>query len=1307
MASSNPIHNRDVENHKEYPGVQLDVLDLTYGVVKDKTVKRLLKNVSLSFNAGCMCALMGPSGAGKSTLLDMIADRKLYGFWSGEIYVDGLPRTDDFHLRTAYVLQDDVHIATLTVEETLYYSAWTRVIALRTPQQIQERVDTLLEMMGISHIRNSIVGDSMTKGISGGQMKRLSIALELVNLPDVIFLDEPTSGLDSSISLEVMGAVKAIIGKHRLCVSTIHQPSPEVFELFDKLVVLSAGRLIYSADTKDCVAYFTNTHMGYHYIPGENPAEFVISVGGGKELPRGYAKIRQPEDLEMLFKSSKYFQPVNVKQLKDKAAHSGGTSEEVANHMTDIRTQFRMLMSRSWVAKARDYPDLKAQLFKNVAVGLLIGIVFFGQGAISEPFYSDGVQDAEVNSVNSILFFTMMFTMVGNLQAIPYLCTQLQVYRRELASHAYYTSPYWFSQLFCTLPIQLFFHCVFVFGMYFLVQLPSDGGYFFYYLFLTFFMNTVAFYSSLWLAAQTGSEALAFSIFPLTFLFVANFSGYSITLDALPPMWVWAPYLSYGRWGFEGLMVNEWSQYDTDDADDATRSGNGDILETYSFDNFDMNDSFWILLLYMGGFAALTYYFLLPSLKKLEKVAPADMSASAAQSFVATRRTKSLAPWGDTVSEWMKESLIGDDLLHHKDKDKDEEDADTMEYVPRKTTDFFRVSTGVAPVAAGCTITFKDVDYIVTNKLDATKKSQLLTKVSGQVFPGEMCALMGASGAGKSTLLDVLAGRKNVGEITGEMLFNGHPVLRSAAYVMQDNVHIGLLTVRESIYFASELRLPEAWSRDKKDKRIAKVLDMLGLQEVANTIVGTEDVRGISGGQLKRLSIGVEIVNLPDVIFLDEPTTGLDSAIALEVMSAVRNLANQNRTIIATIHQPSRLTFELFDKVLILTAGRVCYFGGNKRDESNEAVDFFASSPWGFYYKPNSNPADYVIAVAGGFIPAQDGQPVSGQALADYYIQQTSRAANKHPGFVIDPHRDAIGTVGSPAHAHNHKENEDANVDFSEVKYNTSTYHQIKTLTHRTFIKLTRDRKATVVAFFRHVCVGLFYGSIYYQLDTGTSSDVYSNRSGIFFFSLLFMIIGHQQAIPAYMSERLVFYRERGAKAYGAFPYWVTTWILNLPMIVFNVFFYSIIAYPMVGLRPTTEHFMYFYLIMLMCSATGLFNAGFVSAISQSTQAALSYFPVVMFFAVSFSGFLIYIPQFPAWLGNWAPYISYMRYAMQGLSLNEFQDYDSLSLGDSYIDQLGYEYLTKTQCAGIMVPFIALYALMFLAALRFIDFEER
>lgn len=136
-----------------------------------------------------MCALMGPSGAGKSTLLDLVADRKLVGVWSGEILVNQHPRSPWFNRDSAYVLQDDVHIATLTVEETIKYAAWTRMPEGTPIEQRDARVRHLLEMMGLSHVKNSIVGDAMHKGISGGQLKRLSIAVEIVGLPNLIFLD--------------------------------------------------------------------------------------------------------------------------------------------------------------------------------------------------------------------------------------------------------------------------------------------------------------------------------------------------------------------------------------------------------------------------------------------------------------------------------------------------------------------------------------------------------------------------------------------------------------------------------------------------------------------------------------------------------------------------------------------------------------------------------------------------------------------------------------------------------------------------------------------------------------------------------------------------------------------------------------------------------------------------------------------------------------------------------------------------------------------------------------------------------------
>ena len=154
----------------------------------------------------------------------MIADRKTVGKWSGEIYFNSEPRPRVLSGNSyAYVLQDDFHIATLTVAETIYYAAWTRLPKNTTKEQMHERVELLLEMMGLSHVRDSFIGDALHKGISGGQQKRLSIAVEIVSLPELIFLDEPTSGLDSSISLEIMKVVRELSNQNRTTVSTIHQ----------------------------------------------------------------------------------------------------------------------------------------------------------------------------------------------------------------------------------------------------------------------------------------------------------------------------------------------------------------------------------------------------------------------------------------------------------------------------------------------------------------------------------------------------------------------------------------------------------------------------------------------------------------------------------------------------------------------------------------------------------------------------------------------------------------------------------------------------------------------------------------------------------------------------------------------------------------------------------------------------------------------------------------------------------------------------------------------------------------------------
>jgi len=205
----------------------------------------------------------------------------------------------------------------------------------------------------------------------------------------------------------------------------------------------------------------------------------------------------------------------------------------------------------------------------------------------------------------------------------------------------------------------------------------------------------------------------------------------------------------------------------------------------------------------------------------------------------------------------------------------------------------------------------------------------------------------------------------------------------------------------------------------------------------------------------------------------------------------------------------------------------------------------------------------------------------------------------------------------------------------------------------------------------------------------------------------MFMILGHQQAIPALFEDRLVFYRERGARAYGAFPYWISCWFLQVPLILLNVLVFSAIVYSMSGFTDASGCYGYFFGVLYMTSLTGLFMAQLIAALAPTSQSAISLFPVALFFSVAFAGYIVYIPQFDPWLRAWAPYGSFMRWAFQGLVLNEFADNSALPYHQIYINNLGFDTYSKEQCAPLVIIFTLIFSVLELVALKYINFEER
>lgn len=230
------------------------------------------------------------------------------------------------------------------------------------------------------------------------------------------------------------------------------------------------------------------------------------------------------------------------------------------------------------------------------------------------------------------------------------------------------------------------------------------------------------------------------------------------------------------------------------------------------------------------------------------------------------------------------------------------------------------------------TLSWSEVCYTVVKKDGPPwnrreKTLQILQDVSGIVYPGEILAIIGSSGAGKTTLMDILASRNKEGAVTGSIRVNGKApdkyFRRISGYVTQDDCLLATQTVRETLDFYAEVRLPRSVSPAQKKNRVENIIDALGLEKVRDSRIGDSAARGISGGEKKRVNVGSELITDPGILFCDEPTTGLDSFNAQSVMQHLRELANQGRTIICTIHQPRSTIFELFDKILLLSRGAV------------------------------------------------------------------------------------------------------------------------------------------------------------------------------------------------------------------------------------------------------------------------------------------------------------------------------------------------------------------------------------------------
>ncbi|KAE9588324.1 putative sulfate-transporting ATPase [Lupinus albus] len=470
-------------------------------------------------------------------------------------------------------------------------------------------------------------------------------------------------------------------------------------------------------------------------------------------------------------------------------------------------------------------------------------------------------------------------------------------------------------------------------------------------------------------------------------------------------------------------------------------------------------------------------------------------------------------------------------------------------------------------------LTWKDLTVMVT--LSNGETQNVLEGLTGYAEPGTFTALMGPSGSGKSTLLDALSSRLAANAfLSGTILLNGRKAKLSfgtAAYVTQDDNLIGTLTVRETISYSARLRLPDKMPWSDKRALVESTIIAMGLQDCADTVIGNWHLRGISGGEKRRVSIALEILMRPRLLFLDEPTSGLDSASAFFVTQTLRALARDGRTVIASIHQPSSEVFELFDQLYLLSGGKTVYFG-----QASEAYEFFAHA--GFPCPALRNPSDHFLrcvnsdfdkvksTLKGSMKLRFEGSddPLDKittaeaiRTLLDFYrTSQQSYAARQKVDEISKVKGTVLDAGGSQA----------------------SFFMQSYILTKRSFINMSRDFGYYWLRLVIYIVVTLCIGTIYLNVGTGYNSILARGSCASFVFGFVtFMSIG---GFPSFVEDMKVFQRERLNGHYGVLGFVISNTISATPFLILITFLSGTICYFMVRLHPGFWHYLFFVLCL-------------------------------------------------------------------------------------------------------------------------------
>lgn len=570
---------------------------------------------------------------------------------------------------------------------------------------------------------------------------------------------------------------------------------------------------------------------------------------------------------------------------------------------------------------------------------------------------------------------------------------------------------------------------------------------------------------------------------------------------------------------------------------------------------------------------------------------------------------------------------------------------------------------GVRPV----TIRWARVTCALKNKRGDMARF-LLSNLSGEAKPGRLLALMGPSGSGKTTLLNVLAGQLTASpslHLSGFLYVNGQPMSQGGykiAYVRQEDIFFSQLTVRETLSLAAELQLPDTMSPERKEKYVDDLLFRLGLVNSADSIVGDAKVRGISGGEKKRLSLACELIASPSVIFADEPTTGLDAFQAEKVMETLRQLAEDGHTVICSIHQPRGSVYSKFDDIVLLSEGEVVYMGPAKE----EPLKYFASL--GYQCPDHENPAEFLADLIS----------------TDYSSAESVQSSQKRIENLIDEfaNKVLITEFNSPVRQSEGSEFSNKLAQKSTRKQRRGWWRQFRLLFKRAWMQAFRDGPTNKVRARMSVASAIIFGSVFWRM--GKTQTSIQDRMGLLQVAAINTAMAAlTKTVGVFPKERAIVDRERAKGSYALGPYLSSKLLAEIPIGAAFPLMFGSILYPMAKLHPTISRFAKFCGIVTVESFAASAMGLTVGAIAPTTEAAMALGPSLMTVFIVFGGYYVNPDNTPV-IFRWIPKASLIRWAFQGLCVNEFKGLQ-FEHQHSYDVQTGEQALERFSLGGIRI----------------------